>query len=500
MSPRSNYNFIRPKVIAVGAKLTGFSTSQYEVANVRSAFDRVSTKGEYLAIQTLGMIPPGDYVYYDTKALFQKFSNHFQGINRLSGRNVIVLSGCNSETKQSLLFIARLSSRLRHGAWRSNLLDGDRASRNDNISLVIHLNDGSAFCNRHGITSAHWHAGGMSVLGDLLAVPLESRDLKHGSRVLFFNMANPTKPKLFDFVIKRPGLKAGLVGLNRLPSGHYLAAILHNPPGGKEAIDFYISNSHRIQDGFALATYSWQTRHLKTQKGQKKHKLKGYQNLSLIVDRKNNLYMIGTHNTAGPSPLVPGKDYADLFHIKLTGKGSKAKNVLEFAIESVTKTANKHMYCHHCQCNMDAGASVYVDKSGELMFYSCYHWVRDFQLRFNEFRPHSKDIAKNEITDPDEAWIDMYEDDRLRGKRMSLIGRRNSTFADYENVRIRGDSFNDKVSSIQYQIPRGYTYKLYEHAMFRGKVFPLKGNGACETINDLKENGFGDRVSSSRYA
>lgn len=195
-----------------------------------------------------------------------------------------------------------------------------------------------------------------------------------------------------------------------------------------------------------------------------------------------------------------GKDYADLFHIKLTGKGLKAKNVSEFAIESVTKIANKHLYCHHCQCNMDAGASVYVDKSGELIFYSCYHWVQDFQLRFNEFRPPSENIADHEITDPDEAWIDMYEDDRLRGKRMSLIGLRNSTFADFENVRIKGESFNNKVSSIQYQIPRGCTYKLYEHAMFRGKVLPLEGKGKCMKITNLKKSGFGDKVSSSRYA
>ena len=53
--------------------------------------------------------------------------------------------------------------------------------------------------------------------------------------------------------------------------------------------------------------------------------------------------------------------------------------------------------------------------------------------------------------------------------------------------------FNDKVSSVRWQLPQGFLYRLYEHDNYGGKHFDLKGTGKVEDISNFRDFG----VSSS---
>lgn len=475
---------------------SAFSDRNPIAHNVFSSFNQINAKGDYLGIHDGKLMKSNEYIRYDVQAL-SGLSNHFQSVNRLIDSSYLVLSGGNSRNQKAELFIVHMKSRNINGPWKSNLCFRDKPPKSDILIKRIHLNKETMFNKKHGITKGNWHAGGMSVLGDILAIPLES---KRSSKIIFYNLKNPRLPKLFNFVINRPTSKAALFGLTRLPSGYFLGAIIHSPNKGTETIDFYLSNETNFSCGFNKTPIKWNTKLLKAAKGQRTHKLSGYQCMTLTQDELGKLYFIGTHNHSilNAAPIEPGRDFADLFEILFVEKNLSNVVPDNFGIREITKVANKQMFCNHKQCNFDAAASVFVDRSKNLILYSCYHWVSDFELRFNEFRPNSEQFAKGTITSRSEAWIDLFDDKEFRDRQLSLVGKDITTISNYNEIFVRGDTFNDKVSSIKYQFPKGFTYILYEHDNFRGKKLILTGNGKVKKIPDLDKKKFGDKVSSSK--
>ena len=65
---------------------------------------------------------------------------------------------------------------------------------------------------------------------------------------------------------------------------------------------------------------------------------------------------------------------------------------------------------------------------------------------------------------------------------------------------MQGSGFEDKVSSVRFQLPKGVDYVLYRHRRFEGDSLVLHGTGFVEEIKNLhRDYDFGDEVSSSRY-
>lgn len=237
------------------------------VADVPAAFAAIDGHPSRLAIW------PGDIVRYPFYSLNPDHDfgdNHFQGVQRLRGGNYAVISGSNigragdltvyglpqppglAEFKppHSNLFVAHLASRPAQGPWGSNLdpatqrpATSDRLVADEPISIP--LPSGTIL----------WHAGGIGVLGDILAVPVENYSAKHGelgSQILFYDLSNPQHPRLFPHRIDRATEpvkdKSGGATMIRLADGRFLLATQTTA-----FVSFYLSKSSDFAAGFEAA-------------------------------------------------------------------------------------------------------------------------------------------------------------------------------------------------------------------------------------------------------
>jgi PAS domain-containing protein len=115
-------------------------------------------------------------------------------------------------------------------------------------------------------------------------------------------------------------------------------------------------------------------------------------------------------------------------------------------------------------------------------------------------RVSSSRFVRETIVSDGEAWIELFDDDRFRDRRLSVAGTTGGLFRDYGDITVEGQrGFNDKVSSARWQLPVGRTYRLYQHDGYRGRTLDLHGSGRVEEIADLDDYNFGDECSSSRF-
>ena len=100
------------------------------------------------------------------------------------------------------------------------------------------------------------HAGGLSTLGSILAVPIHGGSPRV-AKVLFYDLAEPESPRRLPVEITRPGRKASATALTRLPNGRYLVAVLAAFDGLPLRVDFYLSRSTMLDDGFLPEPVMW---------------------------------------------------------------------------------------------------------------------------------------------------------------------------------------------------------------------------------------------------
>jgi hypothetical protein len=147
---------------------------------------------------------------------------------------------------------------------------------------------------------------------------------------------------------------------------------------------------------------------------------------------------------------------------------------------------------------MDAAAGVYVDR-GKLIVYSAYHWrTGKGVIKFNEFRPPTK-LTKKTVTKPEDGWMELFEHTYFGGRSLTITGTKDSTIADYGKIRVQGSGFNDKASSVKFQLPAGVTYRFFKDKDFKGKLIDLVGTGKVEEIADFKARKIERKVSSSKF-
>jgi hypothetical protein len=416
------------------------------------------------------------------------FGNHFQGIQRLSRGRYLVISGADPNVAPGLprashLFIVRMASRYRTGPWGSNLVARQQPPANDAIVKTV--------C----IDNKLWHAGGISVCGDILAVPIESSSPEK-SHVVFYNMRKPEQPTEFPLRVKRSKAKAGAAALTRLPSGFYLLAVWSDSDRKPKRIDFYRSKTRDFSDGFSPGPVTWYARDVEAATGQDAN-FSNFQAINFVNQRNGRLFLVGLHNTSSEAPTRPGRDYADLYSVEFGEGLSQVPPVLDVPV--ITKVGKRQFFCNDQQCNMDGAAGVYVDSDGALHIYAAWHWRSDNLLRFNEYRsvPGRHTPA---ITGIKDAWIDLFEHRGYSGRRLSIIGWKGHAIRHFGEVSVQGSAFENKVSSVRFQIPPGYNYALYDGRKYTGDILYLCGTGYVEEIRDLGRGyGFRDKVSSARY-
>lgn len=452
------------------------------VSDVVKQFSKIRTRGDYMAAWDGGQFPSHRYTSNIKNEL--GLSNHFQGIQRFSSSNYLVISGADRHEPMSHLFVVKMGSRNNQGNWRSNLTKTRTPANNDEIVATIRMD------------STLWHAGGISILGDILAVPLYSRGDPPISRIVFYQVKSPEKPKLLNFSIDIVGGMASAVALTKIINDYYLVGIRYLN-SKRPTLDFYLSKSRNIFDGFDEEKISWFASELKAVEGLEPN-FDQYQCINFINQSDRKLFLIGIHNTSRTSPLIGGKNIVDLFEIVFPGRSLRMSNP-EFAIPTIIKLASKVFECKDGQCNMDAAAGIYVDSSGILNIFSAPHWRSGNIIKFNSFRS-DPDYDDPPITTIEQAWIDLYDGDNFDARCLSLLGRTISDIRDYESIYVESDfSFNDEASSARFQIPVGYIYRLYEDKNYKGDYKDLKGTGKIETVTDFKVLLFDNKISSSRF-
>ena len=456
--------------------------------DVPGMFARLRTDGDLLSATDSGVFT-GDRAFRYTDLNQQGLNagiNHLQGFVRLGQGRFLALSGGDSTEAVSHLFIFRLDSRPAQGPWGSNLIQTGRPADIDGLVRVVAL--------EHGL----WHAGGLGLLGDVLAIPLEGTGQ---SKVIFLHMADPLNPTRIPVTIERPAFaKAGAAGLTRIPDGRFLCLVWREEgnsiPFGR--IDFYISTDTELRNGFQFrgtATFpgftSGETRDPQ------------YQSINLFWPATTQsadafrLFLIGTENTSASAPIGKGNNVADLFELvipKATLDDGNAAPSL-FAVGSPIRFFAPREYC-----NFDSAGGVYLSNGPadpRFYLYAAYHWRVNRTWRFAEFSaPPSPTV---QVTRLEDGWIELHEHEEFRGRRLTIHGDCDSLLEDYSKITVQDGDFDRTVSSVKWQLPQGAVYRLFQKKKFGGRTLDLEGTGAVESIPDLAGRQFGDMVASSCY-
>ena len=489
MARVSEYNYIVPEEIS---SLPNLNDRNPSVDNVTSTFGDIRSRGDYMGFWDGDQIRWPRYTQVTGNKL--GFNNHFQSMQRLRKGKYMAVSGGDPHESMSHLFVVEMKSRNARGGWRSNVLEAGQPSDDDKIVRTI------------GIDAKKWHAGGISALGDILAVPIYSTKPVN-SEIVFLYMENPKDPKRFNVKISRPGVASYAVAFTKLQNGHFLLAVWggdNRPsPPRPRCLDFYLSRSENFFEGFIRNRATWypDRENINVVEGQDRN-FGDFQSINFINQADGGLFLVGMHNNSDLSPHKPGSDYADLYRIEFADDRVFAP-APKLSLPSITKVSNKRFYCLDQQCHFDASSGIHVDASGILRLYSCYYWSDNSLIKFNEYRP-AIDSPGPTIKDIRNAWVDLYEYANFGGRVMSLVSEKGSALADYRRISVQGRAFNDVASSVRFQLPEGVAYRLFKDRNFRGKFLELGGTGEVREFHDFALINFGgtlfeNGISSSRY-
>jgi hypothetical protein len=461
------------------------------LADVPRLFQRLSTQGDVLACRDGGVFLAGREHRYTGENVqgIDAAVNHFQGVIRLGrGRDAFLIISAGDSTEQvSHLFIMIMGTRPVNGAWGSNLRTRGVPGGADGLIRVVALE------------RDRWHPGGMGTLGEVLVVPVEGDGT---SAVHFLHVADPANPTHVPVTIPRPEFpNAGAAALGRLPDGRILCLVWREEGREKPIgrIDCYVSVSPDLFQGFGPAT----TIRFPGLPGGDKRDPK-YQSIMLLhpsaaTAQDPLFYLLATENGAPDAPFGNGPNLADLFAILPPPAGGTAPE--GSPIGAIRHVATTTFRAPRSFCNFDAAAGGYVDLSPDgpgLHLYSAFHWRNNRTFQFAEFAGRPDPAVA--LTDVRDAWIDLYEHDSFRGRRLTVYGQGEATIPDYSRIFVEDGDFDRQVSSVRWQIPAGFTYRLFRGADFSGSSIELAGSGHPEEIAKLSRRKFGDVILSSRYA
>ena len=366
----------------------------------------------------------------------------------------------------------------------------------------------------------YWHAGGISLCGEILIVPIEDSK-KNKSQIRFYNAKNPVKPiDLGDqAAIYDPINKAGAVSMVRLKNGHFLVAVWiddNDYDSRNRRITFYYSQTSDLLDGFKDPVTNKYQREDWPYKALHSGRQPQYQSIQLLIQNNEHLYMIGTENSAKLSPVARGKNRARLYRIEFFGQDI---NDPDFRLSTVSVSRpiknefpdGKIFGYGDIQYNYDAGCGVYITPEKKIALYPTHHWKYNRYINIAEFHPR---IDNSEVLHEDFNVIELYEKLNFQGRVMIIYGVRNSTIKDYDKIEVENEGFNDKVRSVRFKLKKDQVYDLYEDKNYNDgnpskNVLSLVGNGFWKEIANLEtyrgpalkypNKKFDKKTSSSRY-
>jgi hypothetical protein len=451
-----------------------------EVVDLPGQFFGTTEIGERLAVwpNRLAMWPR----YTDTGDNGGGLDNHFQGIQRLRVPGYAVLSGGDPHAPRSHLFVLRLLSRSDAAMWGSNLLESSLPPTNDLFVARIDLN------------ATLWHAGGMAVLGDIVAIPLENSDAG-GSRIEFLNFRDPARPTDLGSGIARRGAKAGAVALTRMDDGRFLAAVWSDserqaPP---KHLDLYRTTAP------SLLRTSWEGPFCVTTEVAGIPK---FQTVALLwnldeAGQRTDLYLLGFENEAELAPSPAGPHYGSIYHVTLPEELGGAGATLR--LESVGEP--KIFQCVDSFADMDAATGVYRSPAGTFGVYSAHHFIRrgtrnKFVMRFQEYMSTGPSAGRFPVASLADSRIELFDLPDFAGDPLLLLSGQ-ATIDDLNTVMVHGQPFANRISSLRCLLPAGFAFVLYRDFDQSGpNPLVIEGGAPVTEVRDLAAVGFGDAARS----
>jgi len=471
------------------------------VKNVIRAFALIPNQPDYLAVTDGGLFPRGKYVNNNTSG---NTRNHFQGIQRLRDGVYVVLSGGDIQVEVPQLFLVKLDSlqksdELYRLPLGSNLLRKKKPEKEDGDNLI------NIFAIEDYVEdeTRYWHAGGIHRCGDILSVPLEASE-QGASKIAFLATSDPENPKRIRLAseneILRESDKAGATALVKLPSGQFLCAVWDDQNEERPKLDFYLSRSDSLWDGFVTEPVRWHFDEIQP-KGVNISEPVKYQNISLIYEDGGSLYLVGLRNEARLTPHDLDDDVVELFLLEFpeTRILDERAPVLEKPV--ITLVGRKRFHPKRRWFNMGAAAGLDIDRLGRLHIYAAYHWRANRQIRFAEFGSEVHKLSNMvEKHEPDTVWVEFFSEKMYKGNRLRIVRVNEIGVVDLEDGLMH-EELGEEVHSIRYQLPKGHKCGLFEKPAFQGKPLELVGTGGVEEIANLERDfpEFGSIIRSTKY-
>lgn len=387
------------------------------IEDVVDAFDNLTYMGEWLGFNTNSKVP-------DTYPEGRPTGEHVQGVARSPRSDdpnpvfYATRSGHFDDRPGSLMVVSMGSRDTDGERIRSNLLSKGK----ETSETLPPLPGGIGDLVRENIAFDDWeHPGGLAMIGDILAIALEKPRPGQGlppARIAFFNCAIPVVlDNFYNFDL--PHGSAGVVALDRLPSGHFLMVV---SGGRNHFLDFYVSTrTSFFADGFtfqyhstiaeqALKNAGWVVSDGDDKLTRDDHP---FQSLNFIRQAKDNkLFLMASRNSEVWAPVYDVLthplnlpiDYIYLFEVNFdeyaSSPGSLTPIREKFPVDLRTAGAGQltlglddpYVYeftpsgspipfipfpIHieqRMRANFAAGGGAYISPTGELIYYGIHHW------------------------------------------------------------------------------------------------------------------------------
>ena len=507
--------------------------------NVTLAFDQLTFQGEWLGFY-MGAAPdtyppPG--------------GEHFQGIAR-SPRTGIppILYVTRSGNKDNpdyygSIMVVQMSSRPQDGErLRSNRLSKDA----ETLDTEPPSNDK---CIRNIPFSDYGHVGGIQMVGDILAVPLEDRadDALSEGKVVFFNCSEPTNPVKLAYELSTSH-KIGVVGITKLPDGYFLLVMSW---GDSKDLDFYRSSKKNFFDaGFNFTLVSSISEdYLNDLEADHFWEFgkNSPQSLNFVTQKDGRVFLIGSRNTYPLAPMGNGDDQMYLWEVmnfnatqtpNIVGVRGEVQKMLSCPGDLWTWSYGGITVQKRIQGNFMASGGVYISPSGELLYYSTSHFSKgpDDTAKMAELRhiyvsrtgtcgPQFRDDHLEDPIYVIEPWVMMFQHDNFQGISV-MMDFRDQDLDNYNDFpKLDGrlgecatakQGFNDAMTSFIWCGPPGSVLHIYDDDNFdlNGNAGYLSclGTGSVVLVNDVRnlpssvswlgeeisEEDFNDEATSAR--
>ena len=284
----------------------------------------------------------------------------------------------------------------------------------------------------------------------------------------------------------------GVIGLTRLPDGHFL---LVTTWGSNEKLEFYRSNGTSFfASGFQFQyAGDWWASEI-PDGAFPSGAGTNFQCLSLINQEDGGVYLLGARNMSAASPIINGEDRIRLFRIANWHAGgdislSVQTGEIQLRCSSEgTAFAPRRGATAEINASFLAAVGHYVSPTGELLLYATEHWndgpgacVRMVEFHHDQVaRPgggahyvqaraggvyrvnEGSSVALNaggSLPVRVKPWIELYDEDDFGGSSV-MVDWDDYFLEDYQDFRTL--PWNDRASSLRWYAPPGYSVILYD--------------------------------------